>query len=92
MTPKEIVIYKRRAEQTTEDVACIAEPIQVTKDRVVFQTQEYLPVALGLSYYVKQQNQAGLQELWLINFAASTAVKSPYIYTASIVEKWKDVV
>jgi hypothetical protein len=49
----QIVIYSRKADEKTEKMVCLAELIRETKTHVEFRTQDWLPVALGLSYYVR---------------------------------------
>ena len=94
-----IPIYIRRtgpSEQKESAAAkiklhCLAELIQETRDHVRFQTQQYLSVDLHSHYYVKLKSPTGMLELWLVQFAPSAEMQSPYTYEGAFVEKHRDV-
>ena len=84
------LIFRRKSGENTFAIAAEVEVTQETATHVVFQCQEYLPVAIDSHYYVMRKVEGESLELWLIVFSNTSQTQAPYTYRAELHYKYEE--
>lgn len=83
----DFLIYRKDYGSTQIKPLCAAELNEIvsSKKRLVFQTQEYLTISLGISYYTLRRNLAGTEaRLHPLQFRNASEITAPYTYIAEV--------
>lgn len=87
----ELSIYQRKEADEKVTMVTTAFLQEYSAIEITFVCEDFLPVSLGLLYYVKIESPEGSPEecqFQEISFANNLAVRPPYTYTAQRGEKW----